>query len=1028
MKQLKIAIVLLTIFTFQFNSYSQDYEPLIQKAMEFYNNGQFDSAVILFEETLPLVEQKYGNTDTVHYAKQLEFTGLSCEFSQQYDKAEKYYLQVRSIYQALQDTINENYAYALGNLAILYQTIGNHKVALFYYQQDLIITKEVYGSKSPEYAASLSNLAMHNRIMGNYETAQPMLEEALVIIKEVYGTEHSYYATALNNLAFHNSDMGNYEAALILEKEACKVQKKATCTKNSSYIIYLNNFATIHKNMGNYEASLPLYEESVKISKEVLNHTDPAYSTNINNLAALYYYLGNFDAAIPLYKEAIEIDKEVLGTNHPHYARNISNLGMVFQSIGNYQAAIPLYEEAIKINKEGLGEQHPSYARVLIKLGSIYRDMGDYEAAIPLIEKAIKIDTVILGSEHPEYARDISNLGKLYKDMGNYEAALPLFEEAKSIMLVTLGPKHSEYASTLINLATLNDVMKNFEVALPQFKEANEIINQNIKENFSVLTQNEKRKYYFTLENNIGIYLSFIKKIYSIYPESSGDAFDNELFLKGLILSSSAILQQVVLESSDSSLIIDYEQLRMLRRQIASQKLKPLLERRADLAEKEQQANNLERDLTLRSQAFNTMQSFVNIKWKDVRNQLAENEVAIEFISYNYYDKKLSDSTYYCALLIRKNNASPEMIYLCDESKLLEAIPQPGASNRNINYLYQEPKLYELIWQPIDSLLEGVNTVYFAPSGLLNSVSLAAISTPDNKQLIEKYKLVQLSSTRTLAMEQEPISLTDAAIYGGIIYDTDTLTLLNKTEDYKDDAYDILAYNRSYTGDYRSGFNYLPGSEKEVESISKMLAKNKINVSNYSGTDAIEESFLVLSGNDSPTIIHLSTHGFYFPDTVSEENRKNIMYSSTGEIRFRYNDDPLLRSGLLMSGANLAWKGEAIPDHLEDGILTAKEVSNMNLMNTELVVLSACQSGLGDVKGSEGVEGLQRGFKMAGVRYITMSLWQVPDKETTEFMETFYANWLEGDDIHKAFRATQITMRNKYKDEPFKWAGFVLME
>jgi len=210
--------------------------------------------------------------------------------------------------------------------------------------------------------------------------------------------------------------------------------------------------------------------------------------------------------------------------------------------------------------------------------------------------------------------------------------------------------------------------------------------------------------------------------------------------------------------------------------------------------------------------------------------------------------------------------------------------------------------------------------------------------------------------------------------------------------------------------------------------ISAKLKKKSITTTTYSGTDALEESFLSLSGKNSPSVIHLATHGFYFPDTFIEKNRNNIMFSSKGEVRLRYSDDPLLRSGLLMAGANLAWKGQSLPTHVEDGILTAKEVSNMNLMNTELVVLSACQSGLGDVKGSEGVEGLQRGFKMAGVKYIIISLWQVPDIETIEFMDTFYNNWLEGKDIRMAFHATQNKMRNKYKDEPFMWAGFVLME
>ena len=211
--------------------------------------------------------------------------------------------------------------------------------------------------------------------------------------------------------------------------------------------------------------------------------------------------------------------------------------------------------------------------------------------------------------------------------------------------------------------------------------------------------------------------------------------------------------------------------------------------------------------------------------------------------------------------------------------------------------------------------------------------------------------------------------------------------------------------------------------------MAQKLARHDIDTTTLTGLNALEESFYSLSGNNSPSIIHISTHGFYYPDTVSDEYRKNMMYSATGDIRFKYADDPLLRSGLILAGGNNTWKGLPRPEGVEDGILTAREVSNMNLLNTELVVLSACQTGQGDVKGSEGVEGLQRGFKMAGVHYIIMSLWQVPDKETTEFMEHFYSLWPGGElSIRDAFRETQLKMMHKYPNEPYKWAGFVLME
>lgn len=210
--------------------------------------------------------------------------------------------------------------------------------------------------------------------------------------------------------------------------------------------------------------------------------------------------------------------------------------------------------------------------------------------------------------------------------------------------------------------------------------------------------------------------------------------------------------------------------------------------------------------------------------------------------------------------------------------------------------------------------------------------------------------------------------------------------------------------------------------------VASRLENEGISTTVYSGMDAQEESFVNLSGVNAPSVIHLATHGYYVQGTGSLQIKSKVSLSGSGDIPFRSSADPLLRSGLLMSGANLAWKGANLPAAVEDGILTAKEVSNLDLKYTQLVVLSACQSGLGDVKGSEGVEGLQRGFKMAGVKYLIMSLWEVPDHETTEFMRTFYDNWCGRTNIRNAFRATQVIMKDKYKNEPHKWAGFVLFE
>jgi CHAT domain-containing protein/tetratricopeptide (TPR) repeat protein len=675
------------------------------------------------------------------------------------------------------------------------------------------------------------------------------------------------------------------------------------------------------------------------------------------------------------------------------------------------------------------GARHRDYALSLNSLARLHKSMGHYETALNLLLEAKSIYQESLGIKHPDYAISLKNLGLLYKDMGNYDAALPLLVEVIGIRKEALGYNHPEYAFSLKSLASLYLAMGNYTTALPLWEEANLIINHNVQDNFSFLTQNEKEIYFSKVGDIYDVYLSFLKKDIATSAQYCGQAYNNELLLKGLILTSVAGMQQAVLASGDTSLTRPYEEMRVLKRQITAEQQKPITKRRSDLTAIELRCKELEEDLTRRSQAFGRMQSSFKLKWQDVQDQLGENEASIEFVSFRYFgDRKITDSTYYYAFVLRRHDPSPQLVYLCEETELTNAIPPLGAAVKDINILYQGQALHKLVWQPLDTLLEGVKTVYYAPSGLLNSVSMAAICGPDRKMLMEKYELVQLSSTRSLAMTRKPDSITDAVVYGGIAYDTDTLTLLTKTESYNQKECDALTSVRSIAGSTRNGFRYLPGAEREARIVLSKLANKGIASKRYFGTDAVEESFVALSGRNSPSLIHLSTHGFYYPDTTEGKQHSRIPPLATGEARFRYSNDPLIRSGLLMAGANIAWKGLPLPQHIEDGILTAKEVSNMNLMNTQLVVLSACQTGQGDVKGNEGVEGLQRGFKMAGVRYLIMSLWEVPDKETTEFMESFYDNFLGGKEIHDAFRTAQAKMRNDYKNEPFKWAAFVLME
>ncbi|MGD0341722.1 MAG: CHAT domain-containing protein, partial [Bacteroidales bacterium] len=498
--------------------------------------------------------------------------------------------------------------------------------------------------------------------------------------------------------------------------------------------------------------------------------------------------------------------------------------------------------------------------------------------------------------------------------------------------------------------------------------------------------------------------------------------FNNVVKNKGLLLKSSTAMRTAVLNSNDTALISKYEKWIDIKREISKLYSTEISERKGNPEDLEQQANSIEKDLVRESQIFNDFQKVQNLTWESVKNSLKHGEAAIEFI--HFAESPGRDSIIYCALLITPQSKQPEMVQLFNE-KDLEFILGTNRSNNllYINGIYgtnenTNEKLYRLIWQPLEKCLKGVKTIYYSPDGLLHKISFAALGKGKNIYLCDNYALNRLSTTGKVVTHEDYRIDKDltAGIYGGIEYSADSAT--------------------------RQIWQYLPGTKNEADKINQIFASRKLKTDYFSGKSATERSFKQLftsvRQNQKPEILHIATHGFFYPDpevSINEEKKdttakeKPLVFrggsSGFGLWQFVKNKNPLMRSGLVFSGANNVWNQKYAGEG-EDGVLTAQEVTQLDLQKTQLVVLSACETGLGDIRSSEGVYGLQRAFKMAGVKYLIMSLWQVPDEATSEFMAQFYEKLLLTKNIQKSFNETQLKMRKKY--DPYCWAAFVLIE
>jgi CHAT domain-containing protein len=393
-----------------------------------------------------------------------------------------------------------------------------------------------------------------------------------------------------------------------------------------------------------------------------------------------------------------------------------------------------------------------------------------------------------------------------------------------------------------------------------------------------------------------------------------------------------------------------------------------------------------------------------------------------------YNGKSFTDSVFYVALLVHKEMPEPVLIPLFNEKKLDSLLRMRNAnSQQGINLNYNSGYLFKLIWQPIEKHLSGITKIYFAADGLLHKVSMAALRVNKNQVLSDKYQLIQLFSTAFAGRQTETkLSVKDKVIlYGAVQFDADSAALAQSATKYQKGSFATRSLDKyAIENNTNNRFPFLPKSEEEIDTISKYASEKGMRSVSLKRTDANEESIQELSGDTTSFVLHLATHGFF-----NTAPSKKIPYTGNNLFTkvFENTDDPLFRTGLLFAGAENTSKNTPIKG-VEDGVLTAYEISNMHFPHNKLTVLSACETALGDIDGNEGVYGLQRAFKMAGTESLIMSLWKVPDEQTTEFMKVFYKAIFNDISITDAFYRAQETMKKKYANEPNKWAGLILIK
>ena len=912
-----------------------------------------------------------------------------------------------------------------------------------------------------------------------YDEAAQLARKALVVCQQSEGEKTLAYARILADLAGYYSHAGRYQDALQTGIEALDIRKDVAGEQSLEYAQSLNNVARYHSYLGHYMDAVILGRKAMELKEQIEGRDNADYAKSVSNLAGYLSRIGNYAEAIRLGEEALVIRERTVGRHHPDYAESLNNLAKYHFFQGDYQEAIATEQQALTIIEQLYGRQHPQYATALSNLSDYYLQMENFTEALRCGQEAMTTRHDVLGL-HPDYAESLSSVAACHYAMGNNYEAVRLQSQALSLQRQLLGEEHPAYAQSLCRMATYFAANEQTDSAEICAYEATEHFTRFILNTFADLTTAERDLFWTKVRP---WFTQDILQLAAKCPTSKmlKSAYNGTLLAKGLLLKSEQEMVNLLMESGDPTAVEAYRNLQASRTLLLQQFDLPKSQRTLNTDSLQRSITRQERKLVRQSKAYGNYTAPLRIGWDRILQRLKPRDVAIEFIHYTDDEGKGQ----YAALVVSRSprlsgsllsspqggivGGSPVYVPLMNDEELA-SIPAKE--------IYTTDKLSVRVWKPLEAFLGNATRVFFAPAGQFYNIAIESLPCPnslassnsrlnDEKVMADRWQIYRLSSTReiVLSASSNPIekqrdsrSLNSATIYGGMNYDA----ALDNTSDGQQDM----------TGIQQTAAKYLPATKKEAEEIYHQLLNTSDSSSPHvtllTGEQATEQSLKQLSGH-TPTLLHIATHGFYWTesDIAKTSIADRLSFLATADSISGQGggagdaDKALTRSGLLFSGANHTLLGHPNRgNRTDDGVLTAREISLLDLRGLDLLVLSACQTGLGKVTG-DGVFGLQRGFKKAGAQTLLMSLWKVDDAATRLLMTKFYSYLSEGASKHEALRRSQYDLRtlissptedvgttsrrsrhaisarakraqkNKSKklyQDPYYWAAFILLD
>lgn len=986
-------------------------------------------------------KELYGETSPEYHLSRIALACFYIDYTNKIDEAKKIFDE--SYVKVVSKEIGpwqKDHLTILNSLATLYELTDNYTLASSTLDKALNVARSKYSDTDPDYGVALTKITQLQIKIGAYDKADQNAAKALKILEEYRkdNTRIAQYIQAIETQARLYGIKGMFDEAqdnldrsrkLIVKADVPIGNELSTAEELSSLLIQLGKYSETDKllnkliseneklfgsssirlidplvNRGRILLAKGDYTEAERVAQranQIATKTYTEVSTKTaptqKLLSDLYYTLGDYDKAESNVKKALASQEKQFGRNHIEVAKSLSQLALIkFHKGDNKNEIEKLMMEARDIMANKLGKDNPQYAEILKNVAVLYISEKKYELAFNSLTIAESIWRAKTGTKNNINAASIYTLtGDVYYQLKNYRKADEFYSKSKDLYEKFFSSSHPEYVKVLSKLSKVYYMEKDYKKSKKNIEESLNNYENFIKSYFPALSEREKAKYWNTIKGDFEFYNTLAFSNLDDFKDLTRKVYDYQLLTKALLLSSSIKIRERIMNSSDENLKAQYndwvakKELLTLALSMGPQQL---LENEIDPAALGQEVERLEKELSQKSELFGQSMDNKRITYDDVRKTLKPNEVAIEMVRFRYFDHNFTDSVVYAALYLKNDFNKPKAIALNDGHEM---------ETRNFKY-YRNTIIgkvpdnisYKAFWEPIQKEIGQASTIYLSADGVYNQINLEAIPTPDGKYVLDNSNIVLVSNTKDLYLRKV------------------------KSRNAADNTASMFGNPSFYlTASADAAITALPGTEKEISQLQFLLKQKGWDTKEYVEKTATEESIKELN---SPKIFHVATHGFYKPTeslTQEEELEAN-------EAQLTQN--PLMRTGLLLKGAGDLLDKTDYNYNMENGILTAYEAMNLNLDKTDLVVLSACETGLGQLEAGEGVYGLQRAFLVAGAKILIMSMFKVDDDATQKLMLKFYQKWLNTGNLRQSFIDAKKELRVEYP-EPIYWGAFMMI-